>query len=241
MRFTVRRPASAEVSPRCHRPSGGDVACGVDVGIARPRTAGDALENRLALTIFRRDMPAVGASLRRVRCWNEFKAPLGLVLQPGNQQPPPLATDLTVEAAFLRDVGARAFTSPARRAGHGTHVQVLDADGVEAARQIGGGFLHPVTAAIGFAGAQPRNGPLRSRPPARSALRPARRRCNRRSRLVSPAPRPATHSSSPLDSATDTATARSTPTTLPSPGPGTGAGRAAKAMCHRADRSRLTR
>ena len=173
MRFTVRRPASAEVSPRCHRPSGGDVACGVDVGIARPRTAGDALENRLALTIFRRDMPAVGASLRRVRCWNEFKAPLGLVLEPGNQQSPPLAVDLTVEAPFLRDVGARAFTSPARRAGHRTHVQVLDADGVEAARHIGGGLLHPVTAAIGFAGAQPRNRPLRSRPPTRSAPRPA--------------------------------------------------------------------
>ena len=50
--------------------------------------------------------------------------------------------------------------------------QVLDADGVEAARHIGGGLFHPVTAAIGFAGAQPRNGPLRSRPPTRSALRP---------------------------------------------------------------------
>ena len=172
MRFTVRRPASAEVSPCCHRPSGGDVACGVDVGVARVRAAGDALENRLALAVFRRDVPAVGASLRRVRCWNGFKPPQGLVLEPGNEQSPPLAVDRTVEAPFLRDVGARAFTSPARRAGHRTHVQVLDADGVEAARHIGGGFLHPVTAAIGFAGAQPRNGPLRSRPPARSALRP---------------------------------------------------------------------
>ena len=130
LRFTVRRPASAEVSPRCHRPSGGDVACGVDVGIARPRTAGDALENRLALTIFRRDMPAVGASLRRVRCWNEFKPPQGLVLEPGNQQPPPLAVDLAVEAPFLRDVGTRAFTSPARRACHRTHVLLICLSGL---------------------------------------------------------------------------------------------------------------
>ena len=172
MRFTVRRPASAEVSPCCHRPSGGDVACGVHVGIARPRPAGDALENRLALTVFRRDMPAVGASLRRVRRWDEFEPPLGLVLQPGHQQSPPLAANLTVEAPFLRDVGARAVPSPARRAGHSPHIQVLDADGVEAARQIGAGLFHPVTAPIGFAGPQPRNRQLRSCPPVRSASRP---------------------------------------------------------------------
>jgi hypothetical protein len=172
LRFTVHRPASAEVSPCCHRPSGGDVACGVHVSVARPRTAGAALENRLVLAVFPCDMPAVGASLRRIRCRDEFEPPLGLVLEPGHQQPPPLAADRTVKAPFLRDVGARAVTSPARRAGQSTHVQVLDADGVEAARHIGGGLLHPVTAPICFAGAQPRNRPLRSCTPVRSALRP---------------------------------------------------------------------
>jgi hypothetical protein len=171
LRFTVHGPASAEVSPCCHRPSGGNVACGVHVSVARPRPTGHALENRLALTVFRRDMPAVGASLRRVRCRDEFKPPAGLVLQPGNQQPPPLAADLTVEAPFLRHVGARAFPTTARRAGHRTHIQVLDTDGVEAARHIGGGLFHPVTAAIGFAGAQPRDGQLRSCSSARSASR----------------------------------------------------------------------
>jgi len=172
LRFTVHRLASADVSPCCHRPSGGDVTCGVDIGIARARTAGDALENRLALTVFRRDMPAVRTSLRRIRCRDEFKAPVHLVLQPGHQQTPPLAADLTVKAPFLRDVGAVAFTGPARRAGHSPHVQVLDADGVEAARHLGGGLFHPVTAAICFTGAQPRHGQLRSCPPGRSALRP---------------------------------------------------------------------
>jgi len=171
LRFTVHRLASAEVSPCCHRPSGGDVACGVDVGVARPRAAGDALENRLALAVFRRDMPAAGASLRRIRCRDELEPPQGLALQPGNQQPPPLAADLTVEALFLGDMGARAFPTTARRAGHGTHVQILDADGVEAARQLGCGLLHPVTTAIGFAGAQPRNRQLRSCSPVRSASR----------------------------------------------------------------------
>jgi hypothetical protein len=172
LRFTVRRPASAEVSPCCHRPSGGDVACGVHVGIARPRAAGDALENRLALTVFRRDMPAAGASLRRVRCRDEFNPPEGLVPQPGNQQSPPLAADLTVETPFLRDVGARALTSPACRAGHRTHLQILDTDGIEAARHIGGGLLHPVPAAIRFTGAQPRDGQRGSRSPVGSAPGP---------------------------------------------------------------------
>ena len=172
MRFTVRRLASAEVSPCCHRPSGGNVSCGVDVGVARPRTAGDALENRLALAVFRRDVPAIRASLRRVRCGNELKPTLGLVLQPRHQQSPPLAADLTVESAFLRDPGARVFASPARRAGHCRHLQILNPDHVEAARQIGGGLFHPVTAAICFAGAQLRDGQLGSCAPLGSAPRP---------------------------------------------------------------------
>ncbi len=172
MRFTVRGPASAEVSPCCHRPSGGDVACGVDVGVARPRIAGDALENRLALTVFRRDVPAVRASLRRKRCREELNPPGGLVLQPGHQHSPPLTADLPVKATFLRNVGPRTITTAARRAGHRTHLQVLHTNGVEAARQIGGGLLHPVTAAICFPGTQLRDSQLRSCAPMRSSVRP---------------------------------------------------------------------
>jgi hypothetical protein len=172
LRFTVHRPASAEVSPCCHRPPGGDVACSVHVSIAGARTAGDTLENRLALTVFRRDMPAVGASLRRVRRSDGFEPTQGLVLQPGNQQPPTLAADLTVKPPFLRDVGARAFPGSARRARHRPHLQFLDADGGKAARHIGAGLFHPVTAAICLAGAQLRNSQLRSCPPVRSAARP---------------------------------------------------------------------
>ena len=56
MRFTVHRPASAEVSPCCHRPSGGDVVCGVHVNVARQRTERAALENRLALAVFGGDV-----------------------------------------------------------------------------------------------------------------------------------------------------------------------------------------
>jgi hypothetical protein len=62
LRFTVHRPASAEVSPCCHRPSGGDAVCGVDLSVARPRTAGPALENRLALAALRGDAHKPGAA-----------------------------------------------------------------------------------------------------------------------------------------------------------------------------------
>jgi hypothetical protein len=64
LRFTVRRPPTGEVSPCGHRPSGGDIACGVHVGIARPGIAGFALEHRLALAVFGCDVPTRRASLR---------------------------------------------------------------------------------------------------------------------------------------------------------------------------------
>jgi hypothetical protein len=172
LRFTVRRPARAEVSPCCHRPSGGDIACGVYVGIERPCTTGDANENRLALATFRCDVPASGASLRRIGCRNNFETRCGLVFEPSNQHSPSLAADLTIEAPFLGDVGTWALASTARRAGHGAHIQILDSNGVVAARQIGAELFYPVTAAICFARSQPCNGQLRSRPPMRIAMRP---------------------------------------------------------------------
>ncbi len=80
------------------------------------------------------------------------------------------------------------------------------------------------------------------RPPRRDPRRVrARRRCSRRSRSASFALRPGACSNSPVDSATETFTPRSIPMTLSSPGPGIGSGMAAKAMCQRPDRSRLTR
>ncbi len=176
MRFTVRRPANAEVSPCCHLAAGraakGRVACGVHVGIARPRTTSDTLENRLALTVFRRDMPTVRAPLRRERCRDEFDSPRSLVRQPGDQHPPPLAADLTVKTPLLRHVDTRTLPGAARRTGHRTHLQILHADGVEPARQVGGGLFHRVTAAIRLTGPQPGDGPLGARPPLRSPARP---------------------------------------------------------------------
>ena len=162
MRFTVRRPASAGVSPCSHRPPGGDVACSIHVGVARSRSARFALENRLALTVSRSDVPARRASLRRVR---------GLVLQTRGEQTPTASADTTIEAALLRDLPTRLFDGAARTAGHATHIKSLDANRVEAPRDVSGDILDPVLAPVSLARPQLRDRALRASSPVRAALR----------------------------------------------------------------------
>src|SRR5258708_26476157 len=99
LRFTVRRPPSGEVSPCCHRPSGGDVACTVDVGVAPSSSAGFALEDRLALAVSGCDMLARGASLRRVRSRDLLDPAQSLVLQTRDQLTPANSADRAVEPA----------------------------------------------------------------------------------------------------------------------------------------------
>ena len=173
MRFTVHRPASAEVSPCCHRPPGGDVACRVHISVPRARIAGDTPKNRLALAIFRCDVPARRASLRRVRGGDEFNPPQSFVFQPANQAAPALATDRVVKAALRGDSGSGVFDGAARRAAHRPHIQIFHADGIEASSQVSGGFLHPISAPVGVAGFQFGNGQFGPRPPIGAALRPA--------------------------------------------------------------------
>ena len=64
MRFTVRRPGQHPASPCSHRPSGGDIACRIHIGVALMST-GDASENRLALTVLWCTVPAGRTGLRR--------------------------------------------------------------------------------------------------------------------------------------------------------------------------------
>ena len=123
MRFTVRRLASAEVSSCCHRPSGGDVACSVHVGVARRRAAGFALENRLALAVFGSDVPARGASLRRVRGRHVLDATESVVLQTRSEQSPTASSDSSVQTAFLSYPHTRLRNRSPCTAGHRTHVE----------------------------------------------------------------------------------------------------------------------
>jgi hypothetical protein len=151
LRFTVHRPPCGEVSLCCYRPSGGDVAGSVHVGVARPGFAGDAREDRLALAAFGCDVPTNGASLRRVRGRDPFEAARSLMVKPGYQLAPALTTDCSVEPSLLCDPNAGLAKRGPRRAGHRPNVEPFHSNHVESARQIGCGLLHPVTSPVGFA------------------------------------------------------------------------------------------
>jgi hypothetical protein len=152
LRFTVRRPPTGEVSPCGHRPSGGDVSCSVDVGVAPTGSAGFALENRLALTVPRSDVPASRASLRRVSSRNLLDPAQSLVLQTRADKTPTTSADRAVKPPFLSHSRAGSLDSAARGPGHRAHVKGLDSDHVKPSCEVGGGFLHPVLAPISFAG-----------------------------------------------------------------------------------------
>ena len=180
MRFTVHRPPYGEVSLCWYRPSGGDVAGCVHVGIARPRFAGDAREDRLALAVFGRDVPTNGASLRRVRGRDEFDTFRCLMVEPGYQLAPVLTTDCSVESAFLCDPNAGLVKRAACRAGHRPDVEPFHSNRVKSARQIRCRLLNPVTSPVAFARLQLRDrqfGPLptvgAARGPREALLQPA--------------------------------------------------------------------
>ena len=170
MRFTVRRPPIGEVSPCSHRPSGGDVACSVHVGVAPRGSAGLALEDRLALAVPGCDVPARGASLRRVRSWDLFDPAQSLVLQTSGELAPPASSDRAVEPPFLGDSYAGVLDGASRGAGHRPHVKRLDPDHVEPPREVGGGFLDPVLTTVRLAGFQPGDRPFRLLAPVRAAV-----------------------------------------------------------------------
>ncbi len=170
MRFTVRRPANAEVSPCCHRPSGGDVACSVHVGVARPRAADFAFKDRLALAVFERDVPAHGASLRRVRGRDLLDPTKGFVLQTRGEQTPSAAAHDPVESALLSDTYTRLLNRSTRTAGHRPHVKGFDADRVEAPRYMGGGLFSPVLASVSLTCIEPRDRHLGPSSPVGAAL-----------------------------------------------------------------------
>ncbi len=161
MRFTVRRPPTGEVSPCGHRPSGGDVACSVDIGVAPSGRAGLALEDRLALAVPGCDVPARGASLRRVRSRDLSYPAESLVLQTRDQQAPATSSDRAVEPTLLGHSRTRLLDGAARGTRHRPHIKGLDPDHVEPSCEIGGGFLDPVLTPIPLASFQCRDRPFR--------------------------------------------------------------------------------
>ena len=241
MRFTVRRPPTGEVSPCGHRPPGGDVACSVHVGVARPCGAGFALENRLALTISGSDVPARGASLRRVRGRDLLDPTVSLMLQTRGQQTPTAPADGPVKAALLGNAHARLLQVPradrviARTSRASIRIvskrramSVVTFSIQSLRRSASHALISAIARFVRARRLEPR-------------LARASRCCSTFNRLASPRVRPGTCNRSPVDSAADTATPRSIPTTLPSPGPVMGPGTWANAICQRPARSRVTR
>ena len=242
MRFTVRRPPSGEVSPCCHRPSGGDVACSVHVGVAPPSSAGFALEHRLALAVSGRDVPARGTSLRRVRGRDLLDPTESLVLQTCGEQTPTTSADRPVEPALLSDPHAGPLDSSARRAGHRPHVEGFDPDRVEAPRDVRGGFFDPVLAPVPLTRFQLRDRPFRSSATVGATLGAGE------PLLQHLQPLGLTRGSGRVRAAVRRSTTPPTPQRhgrypprCPHPDPQIGSGMWANAICQRPARSRVTR
>ena len=172
MRFTVRRPPTGEVSPCCHRPPGGDVACSVDIGVAPASSAGFAFENRLALAVSGCDVPAGGATLRRIRGRHLIDPTRSLVLQTRGQKPPTALADRPIQPALLSNPRTRPFNGASRSAGHCPHVKCFDPDRVEAASNVSGDLFDPILAPVRLTGSQLRDRLFCSCPPVGAALGP---------------------------------------------------------------------
>ena len=245
MRFTVHRPPDGEVSLCWYRPSGGDVAGCVHVGVLHgpglPRQATHA-KTAWLLRLSRATCPHAEHRCDVYAAATRSSLPAVLWSSRRNQPTPPLMTDGAVEPPFLRYPSARVFHCAARGAGHRPHVERLDPNGVKPARQIRCRLLHPVSPPIGFARFD--SGDRRASSAAGGWSHARRAQDVAATGATGPARRglrPGQCNSSPVDRAADTATPRSTPTTLPSAGPGIESGMCANATCQRPARSRAMR
>src|SRR5674476_325806 len=155
LRFTLHRPSqNSAVSTCCHGMSCRDVSGRVHVGV-RPVPAGHAYEGRLALATVRSDVLAGVTGLRRVRSFY-FLDPTGrFLLQAAREQTPTGFEDAPVEAGLRSDVPARILHGSGSGAGHVFDVEVLEADHVEPAGEVGAGLLDPVFAPVAVFGFQP--------------------------------------------------------------------------------------
>src|SRR5665811_1096918 len=68
-----------------------------------------------------------------------FDSPGCFLVQPAREQTPPGLKDAPVEAGLACEVPARVLHGPSRRAGHTFDVEVLEADHVEPASEVGAG------------------------------------------------------------------------------------------------------
>jgi hypothetical protein len=141
--FAVHRPAHRSVSPRRHGTPCRDVLGRVHIRMIE-MFADATAKNRLALTILRIAMPTSITGLGCVRGLDLFYAARSLFLQPGHRPAPSGRMDGAVESGLGPDVPPRKLSSAASRTNQIPDLQVLDADDIESAGQIGGNRFDPI-------------------------------------------------------------------------------------------------
>jgi len=166
LRFAVHRPAQRQASPRSHRPPDGDVLGRVHIRVPR-MPAGPATEDGLALARLRVHDPARRATLTRVRGVDPLNPMRRLVFQAGHQPAPTGPMDGPVEPRLLPHLAARRLHRAACATNHVGNLQILDADHVETAGEIGGGLLDPVLTPVPLARLESRDRDLGSSPSCR--------------------------------------------------------------------------
>ncbi|MDT5182181.1 MAG: hypothetical protein QOI29_339, partial [Mycobacterium sp.] len=116
------------------------------------------------------DVPACGASLRRVRGRDLLDPTTSLVVQTRGQKRPTASADSAVQPTLLRNPHAGLPYRSPRTAGHSLHITGLDADRVEAPRDVSGGLFHPIFASVGLPRFQFRDRQFRASSTAGAAL-----------------------------------------------------------------------
>jgi hypothetical protein len=159
LRFTLHRPSQDSAVSTCWRAmSRRDVSGRVHVGV-RPVPAGHAHEGRLALATLGSDVLAGVTGLRRVRSFHFFDPTGRFLLQQATSRPQPDLRMPRLSPAFCATF-LPGFATVPRGAGHGLDVEVLEADHVEPAGEVGAGLLGPVLAPVAVFGFHPlRSGP----------------------------------------------------------------------------------
>jgi hypothetical protein len=167
--FAVHRPAHRSASPRRHGTPCRDVLGRVHIRMIE-MFADATAKNRLALTILRIAMPTSITGLGRVRGLDLFYAARGLFLQPGYQPAPSGRMDGAVESGLGPDVPPRKLPSAASRTNQIPDLQILDADDIESAGQIGGKRFDPILTPVDLPGLQPGDRGLDALPSDRTPL-----------------------------------------------------------------------
>lgn len=194
MRYAVQHRRQSASSP--HGPSGRDIPCRdvprrVDIRVARLST-GHAREESLALATLRCHIPTHRTTLAAERGIDPLHSTEGFMLQPSRKQAPAGGEDRPVQPSLLPHVPTRLRNGATRGAHHVVDLQVLDADQVVAACDIGAGLFDPVLTPIGITGMHPRQAGLRQYTAVRTTLTPRQRtrRSGDRQRPRCPIPDP---------------------------------------------------